>query len=255
MANLFRDLEDTWERDGESAGARSALQEWSTTRPALARFATPAELVRLAHRRDASARDLIEAITEEAASDPWAARTVLQALLPGLAALASQHLDLVGTAREPFATFAELDQFLVCTAYERITQVAAEVPLFRLRTVLDSTWARLRAHARAHRRDHDRRISLSDVHGGIAAPARSDAETLALLLVDAVERRVLRPADARLVYTTRVCGHSTTEVAKRMGYNLDSLRRRRHRVEQVLVAEVQGEMRPRRCVASAGPCG
>ena len=161
MANLFRDLEDTWERDGESADARSALQGWATTRPALARFTTPAELVRLAHRRDASARDLIEAITEEAASDPWAARTVLQALLPGLAALASQHLDLVGTAREPFATFAELDQFLVCTAYERITQVAAEVPLFRLRTVLDCTWARLRAHARAHRRDHDRRITLT----------------------------------------------------------------------------------------------
>jgi len=255
MATLFRDLEDTWERDGESAGARSALQGWATTRPALARFATPAELVRLAHQRDASARDLIEAITEEAASDTWAARTVLQALVPGLAALASQHLDLVGAAREPFATIAELDQFLVCTAYERITQVAAEVPHFRLRTVLDSTWARLRVHARAHRRDHDRRIALSDGHDGVAGPARSEAETLALLLIDAVERRVLRPADARLVYATRVSGHSTTELAQSMGCKLDAVRRRRHRVEQVLAAEVQGAMRPRKCVAAAGPYG
>jgi len=255
MANLFRNLQADWERDGAGGDARSALRRWESTRPDLGCFISPAELVRSSHRRDASARDLIEALTEEAASDPWAARTVLQALLPGLAALASQHLDLVGAAREPFATIAELDQFLVCTAYERITQVAAEVPHFRLRTVLDSTWARLRVHARAHRRDHDRSIALSDGHDGVAGPARSDVETLALLLIDAVERRVLRPADARLVYATRVSGHSTTELAQSMGCKLDAVRRRRYRVEQVLAAEVQGEMRPRKCVAAAGPYG
>jgi len=255
MANLFRNLQQAWERDGESAAARSALHRWAQSKAALDRFASPADLVRASERREHSAGALIESLTEEAARDPWAARTVLQALLPGVAALAGQHIDLVGEAREPFATVGELDQFVISTVYERITQVAAEVPRFRLRTVLDSTWARLRAHARAHRRDHDRSVALSDVHGGFAGPARSDAETLALVLVDAVERRVLRPADARLVYATRVSGHSTTELAQSMGCQLDSVRRRRHRVEQVLVAEVQGEMRPRKCVASAGPYG
>src|SRR5205085_3791208 len=144
-------------------------------------------------------------------------------LLPGLAALARDHLDMVGGAREPFSTLDELNQFIVATAYERITEVAAEAERFRLRIVVDSTWARLRVHARAHRRNHDRTVPLRDGPNRLAAPSRTDAEELALVLVDAVERRVLRPVDARLVYTTRVSGHSAAALAGVLDWNPDSL--------------------------------
>ena len=195
-----------------------------------------------AHRRGAlEAKALVDALTEKAPSDAWAARTVLHALLPGRAAMSRDHLDMVGPAREPFGDVDDLDHFVVSTAYERIAEVASEVLRYRLRTVLDSTWSRLRTHAKANRRDHDRRVDLA---GCPPAPARSAAEELALILVDAVERRVLRPADARLVYTTRVAGHSVAELAETLACKQHPLLRRRARVEHVLAAEVLGRRRP-----------
>lgn len=245
MANLFRDLQRAWDRDGASPDARSALARWADTEPALTTYASPAGLVAAAqHRAAHEAQALIEALTEKAPGDAWAARTVLHALLPGLAAMSRDHLDMVGAAREPFADVDDLDHFVVATAYERIADVASEVPRYRLRTVLDTTWARLRTHARAHRREHDRRVDLDDLPAGPSAPGRSAAEELALILVDAVERRVLRPCDARLVYTTRVAGHSLAVLAESLACKQDSLRRRRARVEHVLAADVLGRRRP-----------
>ncbi len=245
MAKLFRDLQRAWERDGAGADARAALARWAQTHPALAAYTSPAALVVAAHHRGGTeAQGLVDALTEQAPSDAWAARTVLHALLPGLAAMSREHLDMVGPAREPFADVDDLDHFVVSTAYERIAEVASEVPRYRLRTVLDSTWSRLRTHAKAHRRDHDRRVELDDLASCQPAPARSAAEELALILVDAVERRVLRAADARLVYSTRVAGHSVAELAETLACKQHSLLRRRARVEHVLAAEVLGRRRP-----------
>ena len=245
MAKLFRDLQQAWERDGTSADARSALARWAQTEPVLAAHVSPAGLVTAVHRRGADdAKALVEALTERAATDAWAARTVLHALLPGLAAISRDHIDMVGAPREPFRNVEELYHFVVATAYERIVEVAAEVPRYRLRSVLDSTWSRLRTHAKAHRRDHDRRVEIDDLPGGQPGPARTAAEELALILVDAVERRVLRPADAGLVYSTRVAGHSVAELAATMACKQHSLLRRRARVEHVLAAEVLGRRRP-----------
>ncbi|MFN2506396.1 MAG: hypothetical protein ABR540_19645 [Acidimicrobiales bacterium] len=197
MAKLFRDLQRTWERDGAGPDARAALARWAEAQPPLAAYTSPAALVAAAHHRDAEeAKALVEALTEKAATDAWAARTVLHALLPGLAAMSREHLDMVGPAREPFGDVDDLDHFVVSTAYERIAEVASEVPRYRLRTVLDSTWSRPRTHAEAHRRDHDRRVDVDDLPGGQPAPARSAAEELALILVDAVKRRVLRALTA-----------------------------------------------------------
>lgn len=248
MDNLFRDLEQAWARDGRSADAVAALARWSGSRPAAAAYPTPADLVAASHsRHDPAAVQVLEQLTDEAASDPWATRTVLQALLPGLAALTGRHRDLVGEGPEPFPTVGELDHFVVCTAFERITLIAAEAPTFRLRRILDSTWSRLRTHAAAHRRDWRSRRPLSEATGHVAPPPRTDAEELAAVLVDAVERRVLRPADAGLVYSTRVVGHAPAEVASALAWRTPSLLRRRHRVEQLLAAEVLGQPRPRGC--------
>ena len=253
MGNLFRDLQQAWNTEGESSEARAALARWAEHRPELHAFTSPAHLLRACHSRsNPTARRLVDELTEEAAHDAWATRTVLQAVLPGLGAMARQHRSLANGGREPFSSIAELDQFLVCTAYERIPAVAAEQPHYRINTILDSTWTRLRSHAAAHRRDVDSRVPLDEANSLVAAPSRTDAEELALTLVDAVERRVLRTVDARLLYATRVAGHSAADLADTLDWQTASLLRRRHRVQQVMAAEVLGEPRPRHgCVAPA----
>ena len=255
MDNLLRDLQQAWARDGDSREARAAMAGWSEHYPGLGAYSSPRCLVEACHSRsDDAAQSLVEALTEQAPTDPWATRTVLQALLPGLAGVVRRHHDLVGEGREPFATTGDLDHFVVCTAFERITEIAAETDQHRLRQVLDSTWSRLRSHAKAHRRDWDNRVPLAQAAHHDAAPARSDAEELATVLIDAVERGMLRPADAGLVYATRVVGQAPAEVAATLACRVPSLVRRRHRVEQVLAAEVLGQPKPRGCyVASA--CG
>lgn len=253
MPNLFRELQLAWDREAETPPALAAFDRWARRRPDLCAYASPAALVRACQSRsDPIARRLVDELTEEAAADPWATRTVLQAVLPALATLVRQQRRLATGGAEPFATVAELDQFVVCTAYERIPCIAADQDRFRLRLIVDSTWARLRSHAAAHRREYRRRVPLDEAANLTAPPARTAAEDLALTLVDAVERRVLRPVDARLVYATRVAGHSAAELAATLDCCTASLVRRRHRVQQVMAAEVLGQPRPRHgCVAPA----
>lgn len=252
MANLLRDMQRQWDHDGQGPEARSALRRWARRDADLGRFTSPAHLVAACHRRtDRVARHSVDRLTERAATDPWAARTVLQALLPGLAHLARKHKDMVGGPGEPFDTIEELDQFLVCTAFERITEVAAEVPHFRMRTVLDSTWTHLRSHAAAHRREHRMTVPLHDGAGVVAPPSRTEAEELAVVLIDAVERHVLRTVDAGLVYTTRVVGHAPDQVAEVLDWRLPALYRRRSRTEAVVVAEGLGQPRPAHYVRPA----
>jgi len=252
MANLLRQLQHQWDHDGQSLEACKALRRWAQHDPDLIRFASPLQLVRTCNRRtDRVARHSVDRLTEVADTDPWAVRTVLQTLLPGLAAMARQHKDLVGTSREPFDTIDELDQFLVCTAFERITEVGAEVEHFRMRTVLDSTWSRLRAHAAAHRRDHRMKVPIADGAGLPAPPPRSEAEELAATLIDAVDRDVLRTVDAGLIYTTRVVGHTSTEVAQALAWNVDAFYRRRNRAQAVVVAEALDRPRPRHALRAA----
>jgi len=252
MTNLLRDMQRQWDHDGQGPEARRALRRWAQRDPDLARFTSPVHLVATCHRRtDRVARHSVDRLTECAATDPWAARTVLQAVLPGLGHLARKHKDMIGRPGEPFDTIEELDQFLVCTAFERITEVAAEVAYHRMRTVLDSTWTHLRTHAARHRRDYRKLVPLHEGAGVVAPPLRSEAEELAVVLIDAVERRVLRTVDAGLVYTTRVVGRAPNEVAEVLDWQLPALYRRRSRTETVVVAEGLGQPRPAHYVRPA----
>lgn len=255
MDNLLRDLEHTWAHDGRSADAIAALSRWTTTRPGLTSYSTPADLVAAAHsRRDAVAVRLVEDLTAEAPSDRWAARTVLHALLPGLGALARLRRNLVGPG-EPFDSIRELDQFIVCAALERIAQVfASPTTAFGLHDILASTTRRLRTHVAGHRRERHARAPLDAAAARVAPPARTAAEELAAVLVDAVERGLLRPVDAGLVYTTRVVGQAPADLAASLAWRTPSLVRRRHRVEQVLAADALGQTKPRGCYVAAA-CG
>lgn len=145
----------------------------------------------------------------------------------------------------------ELEQFVLCAAYERIAAGTSPSANWQLRAIVVATAERLRARARGHHRECQRRVPLADTVADPLGGQRSDAEELTALLVDAVERQVLRVVDARLVYTTRVAGHSPAEVAAALSWQPASLRRRRHRVERALAAELYGLPVPSHVVAAA----
>lgn len=245
MRNLLHDVEADWVRDADGFDARAALARWRHKHPELGAFTSPGDLVRRCHSRtDPDSVRAADTLMDEARDDPWAARTILAVLLPGLGRLIRARRDLIGDNREPFASVEELDQFVLSTAYERIAEGPSPSRTCQLQAVLDTTAGRLRNHATAHHRDFSRRGELSDNIPDPLGGGRTTAEELAAALVDAVERGVLRAGDARLVYATRVAGHSTAELADAMSWQRPSLRRRRQRVERLLAAEVQGDDRP-----------
>ena len=98
------------------------LRIWSEQEPALASFATPQQLLRQLRglRGDHRAEDeILAALLRQAQTDPLAARVVLQALLPGLKALARRIL-LEASERD------ELWSALLAHCWERIRSYPLE---------------------------------------------------------------------------------------------------------------------------------
>jgi hypothetical protein len=69
----------------------------------------------------------------------------------------------------------------------------------------------------------------------VAGPARSGAEALALAVVDAVRAQRLAVDDARVIYATRVLGHTPAELASAQGRAVRTVRAQRVRAERRLV--------------------
>jgi DNA-directed RNA polymerase specialized sigma24 family protein len=218
------------------------MARWAEALPEVGPFGSPGELVRRCHRHDAEAVRAADALAATAGADPLAARTILAVLLPGLASLVRTRRDLVGDHREPFASLAELDQFVLAVAWEYITEAAAAPAGWRLATVLRRTAKKVRTHAAAHHRQCRRRVAFDEVMVPPSAGGRTHAEELALALTDAVQRGVVSVRDARVVYATRVAGHSPRELAQVVSCNEYTLRRRRHRAERALAADALADV-------------
>jgi hypothetical protein len=230
-----------WNYAGRSSAARAAIVRWAATTPALAPFATPADAVdACGQRRDPrSPQSVLAALVHHGPDDPLAARAALQALLPGLVALARRgnvHGRLVGAGR-PFATYHDLDAELASITYERIrTGVGADSP-WPATKILDSTWMRVRTLGRIHRRLAAVETPQgTDIPDRRAAAERSGAEELAQVIVGAVQAGTVRRTDGALVYANRVLGHSMFELARVTGRNESVLRRERGRGEHALLA-------------------
>jgi DNA-directed RNA polymerase specialized sigma24 family protein len=220
------------------------MARWAEALPALGPFRSPGELVRRCHRHDPAAVQAADALAATAGADPLAARTILAVLLPGLAALVRTRRDLVGDDREPFTSLAELDQFVLAVAWEHITEAATAPAGWRLSTVLRRTANKVRKHAAAHHRQCRRRVAFDEAMVPPSAPGRTHAEELVLALTDAVRRGVVTVRDARVIYATRVAGHSPREMAQVVSCDEYTLRRRRHRAERALAADALADVEP-----------
>lgn len=112
MANqTLARLDREWVGLEASPTARRRLARWAEMEPALAGYATLSQVLTGRDADRAGAQAILAALARLAADDELAARTLLQALLPGLVVVA---------AREPLAGDQGCVAELVALAWERI---------------------------------------------------------------------------------------------------------------------------------------
>jgi hypothetical protein len=178
--NLYRMLETEWNQIAQSYRARSACARWARGDAVLEGIVSPAEVVARCQARGHGAHSaaVLAAVLGHAATDDWAARTVLQAVLPGLAALSRRARPLVGAGRA-WQHIDEVDQFLVANAYESITALASRSPRWPAEAVLAKTWRRLRDVADRECQRSTRQDSLSELGDLSEVPHTTAAAELA----------------------------------------------------------------------------
>lgn len=236
--NIIKALDDEWETLGTSRRYRESLARWAEAEPVLSGFGSPAEVVKRAERRGdpAGSNELIGALLR-LADDPLAARTLLQALLPGLAARAARGAWAARASRRCAPAcegLDELDQEVVASAWERIRSLAGTSPDWPACVLVEGAWRRVRQRAETARARSCRSAPLTGAARAEVDLDRPAAEALTVHLVDQVRRGRLKPAEAGLVYTTRVLGHSPSDLAQCLGIDARALRARRTRVERRL---------------------
>jgi hypothetical protein len=221
MSRTLMSLDAEWRRLARASRARRALKQWSIAHPALRGLA---DLDGLLERRrdDQAAPAILRALAVLAASDDLAARTLLQALLPGLVRLAG----MVG-----YDDPAAIEE-MVSLAWERIRTY----PAGRRGSVAANVLFDVRKRYRAHRLiDAPRSPHTEEIE--VAATSRSpEDETLARVLFEQLmaaqrDKRVVRDGAFGLVLRTRLAGEPLTEVARREKLPLSVLAQRRWRAE------------------------
>ncbi len=233
--NVFARLDDEWRAMGSGAPARQAAARWIEQSDLFCGLATPAAVVGRCHQRSdpARSRALLSFLLLVGDDDAWARRTVLQALLPALAGVAERARELVKGTVRPWVSFDDLDQHVVSLACERIAELSGTAEPWVARVVQDGVWQRLRNHARVERRRAEREGPLDEMERGEEDDSTA-AEELVALLQDAVQRRVITPDVACVVYSFRIAGRSPDDMASTMGRSARTLWRWLERGERVL---------------------
>lgn len=235
--NPFRALTREWITLGRSAPGRDALRRWQDVEPELAGFDSPAEVVaRCQQRGDSTAANAVLGALLRLAGEELAARAVLQAVLPSLAARAwRRRWD--GAARAGlWEDVEELDIEMVTVALERIRELAGTSPEWPSQAIVEVAYARLRWRAQAARRRRLDTVALEHVHDIAGPEAESADDEFAAVLLEAVASGGLRRRDAALIYATRVLGFSPAELAARQRRDVRAVRYQRARAERTLVA-------------------
>lgn len=208
--NVYRALEREWAGISTTPAAVSRLAIWALTEPVLAGSTSPAQLVSsmIADRRWARADPRLVALVR-LAIDPFAARTVFQAILPGLRA------EPLSLARYGVAPAGPDDEFedvavdLLAAAWETIRTRAGQTMDHPEKRIVRAAAEVLRTRRRAEARH------LATVEVALSPPegqschlndARSTAERVLAGLVEAVKAGTVTSRQAELLYTVRVVG-------------------------------------------------
>jgi DNA-directed RNA polymerase specialized sigma24 family protein len=227
IAGIFESLEREWRRTSATVEMKARVRAWAASEPALAGCSDAREIVALVvwqgRQPSVSGSQVLTALLCQA-EDPFAARMLLQALLPRIRAesvLTARFGHGVGEAwQEPADTVADL----VAECFAAVKRHAGEHRDDVTRLVLQEATRKLRTARQAQRRYHERTVLLVPDHASHAShaaagllAARSTAEWLAAALMEAVRSRHLSKAQASLVYAARVQGLPASDVGRRAG--------------------------------------
>lgn len=235
--NLYKMLEAEWVREARTRPARDACARWANENNVLEGLASPEEVVRVCQARGDGQRSnaVLGAVLGRAGEDVWAARTVLQAVLPGLAGLSRRALPVVGPHR-CWQGVDELDQQVVSTACECIATLSPAQPQWPAQAIISQTWRRLRTAMRADQRRRSRTdYMLVDLNEPLAASSLTPAEELADVLAEAIESGVLEEVDGWLVFASRAEDRDMRLLAAELDRHPRWAWRRRARAEGALV--------------------
>ncbi|HEV2811046.1 MAG TPA: hypothetical protein VGV93_11710 [Acidimicrobiales bacterium] len=188
---------------GASSAGRAAVRRWAEEEPAFA-GATSSLDVLARCQRHGDGHEALAAVLRLAGTDDFARQTVMQAILPGLIALARRAHYMVGPGLAGWASNDKLEQEMVTIAYGRILALGGTTQAWPANTLLAQTTGRLRVRHQTGRRRDWWHVPLDDVSESDVPPGRdrSPAEELAQVVIDAV-RDGISPR-GRLGCSTRV---------------------------------------------------
>lgn len=220
------------EREWTALQPRLALlyRSWSREEPALARFSSPSRLLAFLRGRGPTAAkdEALAALLRRGRVEPLASRLLLEALLPGLKALARRLLF------DP-AEREDLWALLLAAAWERIsTYPLARRPRKVAANILLDTLADTLALLRAERRRQGAELPRPFA-GGVPAPEAVEDDVEALL-GEALGQGALRADEVELVLATRFDGQPLHALADEAGVAYNTMKVRRQRAERRLLA-------------------
>lgn len=219
--NLYAALDAEWAALAGTAQAAQHVANWCAREPALAGLATPATLVAaiVADRRWGRADPRLAALVR-LAGDDFAARAVLQCVLPGLRAEPMRCRRHHWSLADPLDDLDDATVELVGAAWEAIRARAGTTLADPENTLVRTAAEKLRTRRRAEARTRARTIPLAGIpepgHVGVEA-ARSTAERVMVTLLDAVRAETVTARQADLLYNVRVARISGREAGRRYG--------------------------------------
>jgi len=246
---LFEALDADWATMGTSPQARTALGRWALVEPALAAMTSPADAVASCRSAAPAAAAAVLGALLRHADEALAARAVLQAVVPSLRTQAARRVGGVRqlVSGQGWEAGEDFVADVVEVALRRIAELAGTSPPWPAQAICEATWMAMRCGLVRSARWGMVSALNDDVATVVASPSRSGAEALALAVVGAVQARRLAVDDARVIYATRVLGHSPAELASAQGREVRALRAQRARAERRLVDEGWAPRTPVSC--------
>lgn len=221
MSRTLTALDREWRRITRDPSSTASLETWADSEPSLSGYKDLAALLD-ARRDDARAGEIISALARLAARDDLAARTLMQALVPGIVRLAVQFGPEDDNA---------LDE-LVSIAWERIRTYPHARNGSTAANILMDVRKRYRCHRDIEKGRYDERLVLPEPE-----PDRSPEDVvverdLIENLLEARRRGMLSDASMRAIARTRIEGESIKEAADAEQVGAKTLIMRRWRGEQ-----------------------
>lgn len=222
MTHTFDALDAEWRSLSSGRAATQALRRWALVEPALA-FPTLANLMDQRRLSAADGQEILGALARLASADRLAARTLLQAIIPGIA-------NMTRTFR---SGNADIDADLVAIAWERIRTYPTHRPGSVAANVLFDVRKRYCQRLRRDRAARELAAAPVEVLTPEELVVQRDDSCLKQL-ANARDRGLISSCALRAIVRSRIDDDSLEEVAADENLSVRNLVLRRWRGERAL---------------------